>query len=483
MESNYDERVARRMRIIDRALPAVFVALLAAALTACDRDSSGDEPGTRPLVAAFNAVPDMGSITFLREEEAWNALEFGSGTSFRSVDADQYDVNFDAILPGDEADACTGRDGDDVKDDDECTRLVSTSINVVAEHEYVVALLGRYGNLRVQVYDKLAHEFDTTTTDGDPDDETTEVQVFHWSDDLPAFDVYLERPGTNLSPVQSRATLTSGGEFHGIVDDGEYVITLSPVADPGNPLYTSESFALREQTRVAFAILGGTGGGTSTIEVVRFRDQAGVLLDRRVKTELRVAHVAPGAGAFDVYADEDFTRPFVTALAEGTVSPYVTVPSGSLTDFELDITPAGNAGVLLAHEEVDLARGERVTFVLYGTAGRLDGLRLQDPFRRIATHAQLRLVNTAAASLDFFVVTSGSNINTLSPTTQLSTGGATGLLQLDPERYDIALTRAGTDEIVFGPQTVELAGSGIYTVIASGDATAADAVLLDDFSN
>jgi Domain of unknown function (DUF4397) len=467
-----------------RFLPTILVAVLAATLAACDNDnSSGEESAARPLVAGFNAVADMGSITFLREEEDWSSLEYGAGTAFQNVGADQYDLNFDTVLPGDETTACNGQDGDDIKDDDECTRLTSTSVNVIGDHEYVVALLGRYGNLRVQVYDKLAHEFDTTTTDGDPDDETSEVQFFHWSDDLPALDVYLERPGANLSPVQSRATLTSGGEFHAVVDDGDYVITLAPLADPSNPLFTSESFALQEQTRVAFAILGGAGDGTSTIKVVRFRDQAGTLLDRRVGTELRLAHMAPSAGTFDVFAEEDFTQAFVASLAPSTMSAYVVVPSGSLTDFELDVTPAGNPGVLLGHEEIDLARGERATFVLFGTAGRLDGLRLPDPFRRLATHARLRVVNAAERSLDFFVVNSGSNINTLSPTVQLATASTTGLMQFDPARYDIVLTRAGTDQIVFGPRTVDLAGGGIYTVLAIGDANAVDALLLDDFAN
>jgi len=464
----------------------IFVAAVAAAATACDRDSpSDDNPGARPIVAAFNAVPDMRAITFLREEEVWTALEFGTATEFRDVGADQYDLNFDTALPGDKTTACAGHDGDDVKDSDECTRLASQSINVIADHEYVVALLGAWGNLRVQVYDKAVYEFDTSTDDGDPDEETAEVQFFHWSDDLPEIDVYLARPGANLSPVDSRATLTSGGEFHAVVDDGDYVITLAPVGEPANPLFTSETFALEEHTRVAFAILPGAGEGTSSIKVVRFRDQAGTLLDRRVSTELRFAHLAPDTGSFDVYAEDDYAQPFVAALAEATISPYVTVPGSAVADLDLDITPAGNPGVLLGREQVDLSRGERATFVLFGSAGRLDGLRVPDPFRRVATHARLRAINAAAASLDFFVVRTGSNINTLAPTMQLAATTAGGLNYFDPERYDIVLTRAGTDDIVFGPHTVDLAAGGIYTVVATGtgDLTSADALLLDDFAN
>ena len=468
-------------------LQIAFVVMLAATLAACDNGSSSDDGGdspAQPVVAGFNAAPNMASITFLREEQRWSDLLYGQATEFRAVDADQYDMNFDTVLPGDETVSCNGTDGDGIKDEDECTRLTSTSINVINDHEYVLALLGGYGNLRVQVYDKEVHEFDTSTTDGDPDDEDTEVQFFHWSDALPELDVYLERPGTNLSPVQARATLTSGREWHGIVPKGDYVITLAPVANPSAAVYTSETFAVQEQTRVAFAIMAGAGEGTSVIKVERFRDQAGTLFDRRVQTQLRLANVVREGGSLDIFANEDFTQPLIAGLAEGAVSPYVTVPAGSLTDLELDATPAANPGVLLAREEVDLARGERSTFILFGSVGRVDGIRVADPFRRIATHAQLRMINTAAAGLDFFVVRTGSNINTLSPTVNLGSTVATGLQLVDPGTYDIILTRGGTDDVVFGPKTVELAGGGIYTIVATGrsDLTSADAVLLDDFA-
>src|SRR5262245_31024545 len=134
-------------------LRAALVVTLAATLAACDNGGSSDDSDThaRPLVAGFNAVPNMGTITFLREEERWTALEYGEGTEFRDVGADQYDLNFDTVLPGDETTTCNGTDSDGVKDEDECTRLTSRSINVIQDHEYVIALLGSYENLRVQV--------------------------------------------------------------------------------------------------------------------------------------------------------------------------------------------------------------------------------------------------------------------------------------------------------------------------------------------
>ena len=106
---------------LKRRLRMAFVVTLAATLAACDNGGSSDdsEAPARPLVAGFNAVANMGTITFLREEERWTDLEYGEGTEFRAVGADQYDLNFDSVLPGDETTTCSGTDGDGVKDEDE----------------------------------------------------------------------------------------------------------------------------------------------------------------------------------------------------------------------------------------------------------------------------------------------------------------------------------------------------------------------------
>jgi hypothetical protein len=450
-----------------------------------DDDSEGAE---RPLLGGFNAVPDMPQITFLREEEVWSALAYGNATVFRSVDTGQYDINFDALLPGDETTACAGDvDKDDFKDDDECTRLTSESINVLNDHEYVVAMFGRYANLRVQVYDKTAHEFDTSDDDGDPEDDNAEIQFFHWSDLLGAVDVYVEPPGTNLSAVQVRATLSVGEQYSGLVDAGSYVLSLTAVGDPSSPVFTSEDFTLTEQTHVAFAILEGTEDGTSPVRVSRFRDQGGDLLDRRVETELRVTHVARDAGDVDVFAQEDYTAAFVAGLVFGQTSPYQVIAATELASLELDITPAGNPGVLLGRELMSLSAGGRYTLFLVeptSTVG-VDGLLVQDRLRRLAPFAALRLVNNAGVNLDFYVIPHGNNVYTSTATESLSTGSSGTVHLFEPGSYDVVLARAGTDTYVFGPLNVELSGSGVYTAVgvATPDATRSDVVLLDDFVN
>jgi hypothetical protein len=469
------------------AFARISVAIAACTVLGCDHSSNhDDDSGVRPVLAAFNAVSDLPEATFLREEEAWSSMAYGVGSAFRGVDADQYDVKFDSLLPGDKTTSCGGDvDRDGVKDTNECTRLATQSINVIKDHEYVVALVGRYGNLSVKVYDDVTHPFDARTDDGDGEDVNAQVQLFNWSTTLGTFDVYLEPPGTNLSATQVEATLAQGDAHTGLVDEGSYVLTLTAVANPNAPVYTSETFKIDKRTRVAFAILDGTNDSTSTIKVARFRDQGGDLLDRRVKTLLRVAHVAPDAGNVDAFAEEDYTAPLFANVALKQTTPYVEMDPSVLGSFELDITPAGNVGVLLTREQTSLAKGERATFFLVKTAnGGLDGFKGADTARRLAPYAQLKLVSSVGQSLDFYVIPHGNNVYTSTPTQTLS-GASIGTPQaFEPGNYDVVIARSGTDTFIFGPQEVQMAGNGIYTIVAvpTIQTSRADVLLLDDFA-
>jgi hypothetical protein len=463
--------------------------VLAAAVAAfgCSSSKGGDDNAVKPLVAAFNAVPDMPDVTFLREEEVWSSMPYGAGTEFRSVDADQYDVNFEALLPGDLTVTCAGDvDKDGVKDANECTRVGTESINVLQDREYLVALVGRYGSTSVKVYDDAAHVFDTSVDDGDGDDQNLQVQLFNWSSSLGTFDVYLEPPGTNLSATQVKATLAPGEEWNGLVDNGSYVLTLTAVGDPNAAFYTSDNFTLDKQTRVGFAILDATNESTSSVRVSRFRDQGGDLLDRRTKTLLRLSHVAPDFGNVDVYPQEDYTAPLFANLGVRQTSPYVEIDPTWLSDLELDLTPAGNVGVLLTREQTALAKGQRSTmFLVKSAAGALDGLEASDTTRRLAPYAQLRPVNSLGTPLDFYVVPHGNNVYTSTPAQTLSAASIGAAQTFAPGSYYIVVAHAGTDTYLYGPQEVQMTGAGLYTIVAvpTAQTTRADLMLLDDFAN
>jgi Domain of unknown function (DUF4397) len=465
----------------------IFMVLLALGMAGCHNSSqSSSSDVVKPVLAAFNAVPDTPDVDFQREQEKWSTLGYGVGTDFRSVDADQYDLNFYARLPGDETTVCTGDTNlDGVKDPEECTLVATKSVNLLEGHEYLMALVGRYGALDTVLYDDTPHTF-STDSNGGTGDTDTQIQLFNWSSNLGTFDVYIEPPGTNLSVTQVKATLAPGQEFDGLVERGSYVVTLTPVGDPNNPFYLSQDFTVTQRTRVGFAILDGTNEATSSVKVSRFRDQGGDLPDRRVQTVTRVAHVAPDIGNIDIYAQEIYTAPWFANLAVGQTSAYVVLDPTYLSPLEIDITPAGNVGVLLARNQLFMTGGSRSTlFLVERTNGTINTLQGTDSARRISPYAQLRLANTVSANVEYYVIPHQNNVYTSSPTATL-TGPSIGASQLfDPGDYDVVLIRAGTTSIMYGPREVTLAGGGIYTVVGTPtvDVTRADLLLLDDFQN
>ncbi len=468
------------------AVERILLILLAVGVVGCSKSGSNSDNTVKPLLAAFNAVPDMPDVTFLRVEEVWSSIAYGVGTSFRTVDPDQYNLHFDARLPGDDTTVCSGDvNKNGVKDTTECTRAATKAVNVLNGHEYIAALVGQYSALDVTLYDDTAHVFSTTSNNGTGDTDA-QVQFFNWSSKLGTFDVYIEPPGTNLSATQAKATLAAGQEFNGLVEQGTYVVTLTPVGDPANPFYLSQSFDVAERTHVGFAILDGTNESTSNVKVSRFRDQGGDLFDRRVQTLLRMSHVAPAAGNVDVYAQEDYAAPLFANLALEQTTSYTLIDPSALSPLELDVTPVGNVGVLLEREQVNLSIGSLSTlFLVNGANGTLNGLLAVDSARRIAPFAQLRVVNTLSQNLDYYVIPHDNNVFTSTPTEALTAASIGASVQFEPGDYDVFLMRSGTSMIVFGPQEVHMAGSGLYTLVGvpTADITRADILPLGDFQN
>jgi hypothetical protein len=466
--------------MIERAL----IVLLAIAVVGCKSSNHSSDSTTKPVLAAFNAAPDMPDITFLRVEEVWSSMAYGVGTSYRTVDPDQYKLHFDAALPGDETNVCSGDlDKDGVKDSNECTRLIEKDVNLIDGHEYVAAILGHYNALSVTLYDDTPHVF-STTSNNNTGDTDVQVQFFNWSSTLGSFDVYIEPPGTNLSVTQAKATLAPGQEFNGMVEQGTYVISLTPVGDPSNAFYLSTTFDVTQRTHVGFAILDATNDSTSNVKVTRFRDQGGDLFDRRAPTLLRLSHVAPNAGNIDVYQQESYTAPLFANLALKQTSAYAVMDPTTLNPLELDVTPAGNVGVLLDRQQHTVSSGIRSTvFLVNGSNGTVDQLLAVDQTRSMAPFAQLRLVNSVPQSLDYYVIPHGNNVYTSAVSQTLSSASIGGSGQFAPGNYDVVLMRQGTATIVFGPQEVTMAGGGLYTIVGvpTADISRADILQLGDF--
>ncbi|WGL16576.1 DUF4397 domain-containing protein [Microbulbifer bruguierae] len=468
------------------------VLILSGFLGACSGSGSDDddEDSTQsPIIGAFNAVSDLESVTLFTfdndDEYGWGTLGFGGSVS-SGVSKGELGIRAEVILPTDDTTACAGdADEDGVKDDDECTEIASTSFNVQNDTDYMAILYGQYGDLEFLQYSKPLHVFDTEDEDedGDPEDENLEIWFFHLAKDLGQVDVYLEAPGTNLSPVQVKGTVSPKDAFDGLVDEGEYVLTLTEVGNPQEVLFISNTFTLNAQTRVGFAIRQGAGVGTAPVKVTMFRDQSKTLTDRYATTELRFAHAVPEGDDIDVYIDNEFEETFTSGLAFGSDSVYGEISKSQLTDLSVDVTPAASPGVYLARKELDLTQGDKATYFFVGKSYDWNGVKVTDNVQRLATHAKLRLINGASDAFDYYLVEQDENISSLYPEESLDYRESSGWVKYNPGTYDLVVTFDGSDTIVYS-DTIELNAGGIYSIITtvnSADPNAADAIYYDDF--
>lgn len=471
----------------------VCVLLLSGLLTACSDSGSDDEEdedtAQNPIIGAFNAVPDLDTITLFTsdddEEYSWGTLSFGGNVTSSTSDG-TIGLRAEVILPTDDTTACTGdADEDGVKDDDECTEIASTSVSVANDTDYMIALYGNYGNLQFLQFSKPLHVFDTEDEDedGDAEDENLEVWFFHLAQNLGQVDVYLEAPGTNLSPVQAKGTIAAKETFDGLVDEGTYVVTLTEVGNPENVLFISNSFTLSAQTRVGFAIRDGVDEGTSPVKITLFRDKSTTLTDRYATTELRFAHAVPEGDDIDVYIDNEFEQTFASGLAFENSSDYGEIASSQISNLSVDVTPTANPGIYLARKELDLTQGDRATYYFVGESYDWNGVKLTDNVRRLATHAKLRLINGSSETYDYYLIDEDENITSLYADETLGFRENSGWVTYNPGTYNLVVALDGTDSIAYSAN-IELEAGGIYslvTTVNTADPSAADVAYFDDF--
>lgn len=471
-----------------------FLLLLSGLLAACSendsRDNGDDEINSqRPIIGAFNAVPDLDSITLFtsddEKEYKWRTLLFG-GSVTSSTSKGDIGIRAEVILPSDDTNACAGDiNNDGIKNDDECTEIASTSITVANDTDYLVALYGNFGDLDFLEFSKPHHVFDVEDDGSDSAAKELEIWFFHLAQGLGKVDVYIEAPGTPLSPVQVKGTLTAKQTFDGLIDAGKYVITLTEVGNPENVLFISDSFSLNSKTRVGFAIRDGAGEGTSPIKVTLFRDQDKTLTNRYSTTELRFAHAIPESDIVDVYIDNEFENTFTKGLAFETSSNYGSISKSQLTNLSVDVTPTNNPGVYLARKELDLTQGDRSTYYFVGEYYDWNGVKITDNVRRLATHAKLRIINGSTKTYDYYVVAKDENISSLYADETLSFRENSGWVKYTPGSYNLVVTFDGTDTVVHSTN-IELFANGIYSLVTTknnSDPNMADVVYFDDFLN
>lgn len=422
-------------------------------ITACDQ---GRKNPPDAAVRVVNAVPSYESILFRRETTgAAVDLQYQTASERFTYDVDQYDFNLD------------------VPTADAATRITfSPQLRADMHYAFVLMEVGGIVEPVVLEYAPLAAA-------------ATGAQAIaaHAAGGFPAVSVYIEAPGTDVTAVAPRATLAFGETLAPIaLGAGDHEITLTEGGNPANVLLASGVLTLPAATSTILVISSGADIGLSDLALIVVGDTAGVFVDKNVQAELRVLNAANDGAPRDVALNGQFAPPLFAAVPLGTATAYAPAPAAENT---VNVTPAGNPGVLELTQTLTLSANLRHTLLVTGESGALTHVVAADDRRRLANGGRLRVFNAASqfTAIAFYVVPPGTDTATSTPVFGLGAPGRSSYVTAPPGNYELVL-RASDGSIVAGPQAITIEAAGLYEVLALNgpDTASAQVVLLEDFA-
>lgn len=316
-----------------------------------------------------------------------------------------------------------------------------------------------------------------------PTGDAAQIFGLHAAATLPAMDLYLERPGVGIAGATPRATVNPTEQFSPrTLPGGDYELFVTAAGNPADVWLTSAPINLPAGTNASFVIVDQRGTGTERINVMLIQGSSAILFDRNSLSELRTMNGAPDQLPRDVAINSEFSPPLFSATPFAAPTVYKPVPLGA---YPVQVTPAGNSGVLEIDTQTVGVIGEQVTMLFGGQTGALLPVFAVDDNRRLNREAKLRLMNTASqfTAIDFTIVLPDGDPNLLFPQATLFPPGAAPYITLHPGDYDLYLHQAGTATILLGPTRITVAAGGIYGILAvdGPDTATANAVYFDDF--
>ena len=426
----------------------------ALSLAGCDQ---GRQTPEKVSMRVAHAAPSFIELGFRREQDDRNLanLGFKSATQF-AYDADTYDFFvFERAFPN-----SPGR-----------TWAFAQALDPA--NSYTVVLVEASGDIVPVV---LTHAAAPPTD--------AQVEALHAASGLPAMDLYLTAPNLGIGGATPHGTLSAGGQLTArAIPSGTYEIWLTEAGNPANVLLATTTVTLPAGETSAIVIVPEGDLGTEEISVLLIAGTSAVLYDRNATAELRVINGATDRAPRDFAVNGVFAPPLFAAAPFGEPTAYAPVPI--ITNMPINVTPAGDPGVLELNQVLSPVATQRATLIFGGPTGALTHAVIGDDGRRFRNEGKLRFFNSASqfAGVDLLIGDPGDDPATLTPVISLAAPGASAYIPLGPGDYDLYFRQATTTTVIAGPTPVSVVAGGIYGVLAADgpDTATAEMLLLDDF--
>ena len=426
--------------------------ICALALVGCD---GGRQSPPKVAVRVVNAAVGFSGLGFRREQTAASELAFRTAGEFL-YDADTYDFfvgGFDTTGAEHTWSFSATLDGD--------TGYYFVLTEVAGE---VVPVVLEYG---------AAPSADT------------QILALHAAEGLPAVDLYIEPSGVGIGGATPRGTLAPGGEIAPrTLPSGDYDLWLTAAGDPTTVLLHSTSFPLAAGRTTAFVVTPEGDETTVDLNVQFVQDVSVVLRDVNATSEMRVINAAADRQPRDLAVNREFAPPLFPSIPFAAPTAYTTVPVNQT--LPINVTPAGNPGVLELDQTIATVAAVRYTLVFTGDAGTLSHMLAADDNRRVHGFAKVRFYHTALQftdTVEFVLAPRDQPPEGFFGDAALIAPSFSGYSFVRPGDYDLYLRLFTTDEAIAGPIPVTFAGDGLYGVLAVNGptSTTAEVVLFDDF--
>jgi hypothetical protein len=454
-------------------LPVVgFAAVLM--LTGCGGGGGNDDPDTGSI-RIVHASPDAPPVNVkLDGSAAISELDYAQSSGFVDIDAKNYDIAVEGIIPGGNLDVINVP-GFTVDSNDRTTVIAS---DVVASIEPLVV-------------------FDSAAT---PANDEVALRVVHASPAaamiVAEVDVYVTSPGDDINAASPALTfafkedrdagalpaglvqirITGTGSKAVVYDSGP--VDLTPFAGSQLLIVAIDTTNSTEQAGAPVKLLVAT----ETSELI--------LLDTDTLSGARVVHASPDvdaiAGPVEVFASSSALPASPVELIDAFgyldvvpgIDTFVGVPAG---DYVFDVAPDTDmiGDSVFTSDSVTLDKGSEYTVVAAGRVASSPAFGLlftEENLRAVATQASVKVIHAAPAAGtvqvyvtpagDFSVVDveSGMAGDPLLP--NFAFADITGVVPVAPGNYDIRVVAGGSAAI--NVENYNLAAGSISTIIARG---------------
>jgi hypothetical protein len=325
----------------------------------------------------------------------------------------------------------------------------------------------------------------TTATD-------VQVQAIHVAEGVQPLDVYLEPPGTDILGAAPWGTVSFEGTLPSRnVAVGDYAVIATEHGNPAHVLYTSSPFTLSAGAAVTFAFTPDSGEGIQPFSMTALNDKSAVFVDQSLPAGIRVINGATDRQPRDVAFNNQFTPPLFPGTVLATPTPYAPIAAG--TDVPVNVTPAGNPGVLEFTGAFSPTPATSHTMLIAGPTGALFTNIPVDDRRRVKSQAKIVFYDAAASCTlcNVLILLPGKNPDdypALDPTfgsdpyPEITLGSVITATEWAGD-FEVTIRIQGTKTIVSGPTPITLKDAGLYGIVLTDDpnGTTMDMTLIDDF--